>query len=81
MALECEDFKLEQRAYVKIRTLLQISHTDIYKDLMEVYNDRALPYSTIVDWARRFSEGRESIEDRPRAGRPISGTSDKCTVV
>ena len=80
MALECEDFKLEQRAYVKIRTLLQISHTDIYKDLMEVYNDRALPYSTIVDWARRFSEGRESIEDRPRAGRPISGTSDKCVL-
>ena len=80
MALECEDFKLEQRAYVKIRTLLQISHTDIYKDLMEVYNDRALPYSTIVDWARRFSEGRESIEDRPRAGRPISGSSDKCVL-
>ena len=53
------------------RTLFQISHTDIYKDLMEVYNDRALPYSTIVDWARRFSEGREWMEDSPRAGRPI----------
>ena len=31
----------------------------------------------IVDWTRRFREGRESKEDKPRAGRPISGASDK----
>ena len=77
MASESADFKIEQRAYVKIRTLLQVSSTDIHKDLMEVYNDKTLPYSTIVDWTRRFREGRESIEDRSRAGRPISGGSDK----
>ena len=45
--------------------------------MIEVYNDRTLPYSTIVDWTRRFRKGRESIEDKPRAGRPISGASDK----
>ena len=80
MASESADFKIDQRAYVKIRTLLQISSTDIHKDLMEVYNDRTLPCSTTVDWARRFREGRESIEDKPRAGRPISGVSDKCVL-
>ena len=80
MASESADFKIEQRAYVKIRTLLQVSSTDIHKDLIEVYNDRTLPYSTIVDWTRRFCEGRESIEDKPRAGRPISGASDKCVL-
>ena len=77
MASESADFKTEQRAYVKIHTLLQVSSPDIHKDLMEVYNDRTLPYSTIVDRTRRFREGRESIEDKPRAGRPISGASDK----
>ena len=30
---ESADFKIEQRAYVKIRTLLQVSTTDIHKDL------------------------------------------------
>ena len=80
MASESADFKIEQRAYVKIRTLLQFSPTDIHKDLIEVYNDRTLPYSTIVDWTRRFREGRESIEDKPRAGKPISGASDKCVL-
>ena len=49
MASECADSKIVHRAYVKIRTLLQVSSTDIHKDLIEVYNDRTLPYSTIVD--------------------------------
>ena len=79
MTSESADFKIERRAYVKIRTLIQFSRTDIHKDLMDVY-DMTLPYSTIVDWARRFREGRESIEDKPRAGWPISGASDKCVL-
>ena len=65
MTSESADFKIEQRAYLKIRTLLQFSPTDIHKDLMDVYNDMTLPYSTIVDWARRFRERRKSIEDKP----------------
>ena len=75
MASESANFKIEQRAYVKIRTLLQVSSTDIHKDLIEVYNDRTLPYSTIVNWTRRFREGRESIEDKSRAGFPAPVTN------
>ncbi|KAI6652443.1 Transposase [Oopsacas minuta] len=41
---------------MKIRTLLKVSPTDVHKDLEEVYKDTALPYSTVVDWARRFRE-------------------------
>ncbi|KAI6653077.1 Transposase [Oopsacas minuta] len=71
MASKSTDFKIEQRAYVKIRTLLKVSPTDVHKDLEEVYNDIALPYSTVVDCARRFREGRVSIEDGARIGRPV----------
>ncbi|KAI6657079.1 hypothetical protein LOD99_15865 [Oopsacas minuta] len=77
MASTSTDFKIEQRAYVKIRTLLKISPTDVHKDLEEFYKDTALPYSTVVDWARRFREGRVSIEDEARIGRPVSSASDK----
>ncbi|KAI6650686.1 Transposase [Oopsacas minuta] len=77
MASKSTDFKIEQRAYVKIRTLLKVSPTDVHKDLEEVYKDTALPYSTVVDWARRFREGRVSIEDGARIGRPVSSTNDK----
>ncbi|KAI6658791.1 Transposase [Oopsacas minuta] len=77
MAPKSTDYKIEQRAYVKIRTLVKVSPTDVHKDLEEIYKDTALPYSTVVDWARRFREGRVSIEDRVRIGRPVSSISDK----
>ena len=66
MASKNTDFKIEQRAYVKIITLLKVSPSDIYKDLEEVYKGTALPYSTIVDWVGRFRESRVSIEDENR---------------
>ncbi|KAI6649963.1 hypothetical protein LOD99_6327 [Oopsacas minuta] len=77
MASKSTDFKIEQRAYVKIRTLFKISPTDVHKDLEEVYKDTALPYHTVVDWARRFREGRVSIEDEAREGRLVSSASDQ----
>ncbi|KAI6648629.1 hypothetical protein LOD99_7986 [Oopsacas minuta] len=76
MASKSTDFKIEHRAYVKIRTLLKF-HQQISKDLEEVYKDTALPYSTVVDWARRFRKGRVSIEDEARIGVPVSSASDK----
>ena len=45
--------------------------------MLGVYISDALPYSTIVDWARRFREGRESIEDGAKIGRSVSAASDK----
>ncbi|KAI6649014.1 Transposase [Oopsacas minuta] len=52
------------------------SSPDVHKDLEEVYKDIALPYSTVVDWTRRFREGRVSIGDGARIG-PVSSASDK----
>ena len=57
MASKSTDFMIELRAYVKIRTLLKVSSTDILKDLEEVYKDTALPYSTVVDCATCIREG------------------------
>ena len=54
-----------------------MSAKEIHNDLLEVYTDDALPYSTIVDWARRFREGRDSIEDGAKIGRPVSAASDR----
>ena len=66
MALE------EQRAYIKIRSLLGVTPTDIKADLDTVYGHYAVSYITLTRWSRRFKEGRESIEDDPRPGRPLS---------
>ena len=43
---------------------------------MEVCGDQDLAYSMVRKWAQLFREGRESVEDEPRTGRPKSATSD-----
>ena len=70
MALE------EQRAYIKIRTLLGTTPTDIKADLDTVYGSQAASYITITRWFLRFKQGRESLEDDPCSGRPLSAFSE-----
>ena len=62
----------EQRAYIKIRTLLGVAPVDIKAALDKVYGDQTESYTTITRWCVRFKQGRESLEDDPRLGRPLS---------
>ena len=57
------DFKLVQRAYIKIRTLLGLSPSDIPADLQMVYKDNSASYSNVKYWAKRFRDGQEPLED------------------
>ena len=74
------NLKLEQRAYIKIRTLLGIGPKDIIIDLEIVYGDASLSYSTVKEWAKRFREGQESIDDDYRNGRPKSAVTSGNTL-
>ena len=66
----------EQRAYCKIRAQLGFPPTEIHADL-QVYGNGALKYATVSKWVRRFDDGRESIENDPRVGRPVSVLMEK----
>ena len=67
----------EQRAYCKIRAQLGFLPTEIHADLQKVYGNGALKYATVCKWVRRFNDGRESIENDPRVGRPVSALTKK----
>ena len=67
----------EQRAYCKIRAQLGFPPTEIHADLQKVYGNDALKYATVCKWVRRFNDGRESIENDPRVGRPLSVLTEK----
>jgi len=41
--------------------------------LVQVYGDNAMKKTAVCKWEKRFSEGRESVTDEERLGRP--GTS------
>ena len=67
----------EQRSYCKIRALLGCTPTEVKADLDKVYGDQAFSYPTVLRWIKRFKAGRESLEDDPRSGRPLSAYSEK----
>ena len=67
----------EQRVYCKIRAQLGFPPTEIHADLQKVYGNGALKYATVFKWVRCFNDARESIENDPRMGRPVSVLMEK----
>ena len=64
--------KVEYRAYIKTRTLLGISATEISKELESAHGTQAPKYSTVAKWTALFREGRIDLNDDPRSGRQIT---------
>ncbi|KAI6648254.1 Transposase [Oopsacas minuta] len=76
MASLGKNSKIEQRAFVKIRTLLGQSAHEIHLDLVQFYSTKgALSFPGVRRWTHRFRLGRKSIEDDPRSGAPITTAS------
>ena len=67
----------EQRVYCKIRAQLGFPPTEIHADLQKVYGNGALKYATVCKWVRLSNDGRESIENDSRVGRPVSVLVEK----
>jgi len=67
----------DQRAYIKIETLRGKTPREIHSSLMELCGVETVDRSTISRWAQRYREGRLSIEDDPKSGRPRTSTDDQ----
>jgi hypothetical protein len=68
----CYDFDMEQRAAIKFCFKLRKSASETYELLQKAYESDSLPRSTTFEWFKRFREGRESLEDDERSGRPTT---------
>lgn len=67
--------EIEQRVYIKMRTALKINARAIHQELLLIQPDTAYSYSSVALWSSRFREGRASVEDDPRSGRPSTTTT------
>ena len=67
----------EQRVYCKIRAQLGFPPTEIHAVSQQVYENGALKYATACKWVRCFNDGRESNENDPWVGRPVSVLMEK----
>ena len=45
--------------------------------LVQVYGDNAMKKTAVYKWMRRFSEGRESVTDEERSGRPATSRTEE----
>lgn len=44
--------------------------------LQKAYGESVLPKTQIYEWYKAFKDGRETVEDAPRSGRPSTSNTD-----
>jgi hypothetical protein len=52
------------------------SATETFKLLTEAYGEDCMSRARVFEWHKRFSEGRESVKDDDRPGRPRTTVTD-----
>ncbi|KAG5309892.1 MOS1T transposase, partial [Acromyrmex insinuator] len=65
---------MEQRSAIKFCIRNGISAAETLRMRQKAYGDGALSQARVFAWHRMFKEGRESVQDEPRAGRPSTST-------
>ena len=68
--------KFEQCCAIKFCVKLGESATVTYEKLQRAYGEQSLSRAQVFRWYKSFLEGREQVEDKPRAGRPSTSKTD-----
>ena len=67
---------IEQRYAIKFCVGLGKSGTETLGMIRQVFKDESMSQPAIFKWHKLFKDGRESVEDEPRAGRPSTSRTD-----
>jgi len=71
------ELELEQRMNIKFLVKLGKSGNEIRDMLVQVYRDNAMKKTAVYKWVKRFSEGRETVTDEERSGRPATSRTEE----
>ena len=71
------ELELEKRMNIKFLVKLGKSGNNIREMLVQVYRDNAMKKTPVYKWVKRFSEGRESVNDEERSGRPTTSRTEE----
>lgn len=66
----CKTMSNEQRTNIKFLAKLGRTPTETFEMLKAAYGDQTLSRARVFEWHKRFSSGREDVDDDPRPGRP-----------
>ncbi|KAG5338744.1 SETMR methyltransferase, partial [Acromyrmex charruanus] len=62
---------MEQRAVIKFNAKLGKSASETFRSMQQVYGSQCLGRTAVFEWHKRFLEGRETLEEDKKSGRPI----------
>ncbi|PAA54417.1 hypothetical protein BOX15_Mlig004941g5 [Macrostomum lignano] len=68
--------KQDVRSLMKFQFLQGKKPPDMFRELQQVLGKCAPTEQTVRKWYRLFAEGRESVEDNDRSGRPMTATNE-----
>ncbi|XP_076661839.1 LOW QUALITY PROTEIN: protein GVQW3-like [Halictus rubicundus] len=68
---------VEQRICLKFCVSNEISCAEALKMLQKAYGKSCLSKTQTYEWYKAFKEGREEVQDLPRAGRPSMASTDE----
>jgi len=71
------ELELEQQTNIKFLVKLGKSRNKIREMLVQVYGDNAMKKTAVYKWMNRFFEGRESVTDEERSGRPATSRNEE----
>jgi len=71
------ELELEQRISIKFLVKLGKSGNKTREMLVQVYRDNAMKKTAVYKWVKHFSEGRESVTDKERSGRPATSRTEE----
>jgi len=69
--------ELEQRTNIKFLVKLGKSGNKIREMLVQVYRDSAMKKTAVYTWVKCFSEGRETVTNKERSGRPSTSRTEE----
>jgi len=67
----------EQRICIEFCFKIGKTATETYQLLQQTQGENAMGRTQVVDWFRRFKEGRTSVESDPRSGRPSTSRNEE----
>jgi len=69
--------EIQQRSVVRFMMLQKKASKAIHEELMSTMGDNVVAYATVKKWAALFKTGRDSVDDDPSSGRPLTGLTEE----
>ncbi|GBN09142.1 hypothetical protein AVEN_170719-1 [Araneus ventricosus] len=60
----------EVRSVIRFLNAKKVKPAEIYRQLVEIYDEKVMTGGMIRKWVRQFNDGRTNVLDEARSGRP-----------